>query len=836
VHFARVQASIPSADLLRNTHPRILLVDTVDRWAAAVQSSYAAALVVDAYRHFPTASAHRQMPLAHADWASGVNSFTLPMELTHAVRATSFFSDIADVKDPLTSLVSKVLNSRCQARKYGTVAEKALMATPEQMARYDNIQQLLRARQQLLSDADATTARARKRKHTATTSDAAASSALTGSAQHQHRFVEEICQIGPRRRTIQRLVLCSLLGNYPHCASRVTGPARNVLYALLEDAPVRASAWFQSLLHQCPELVVWCVRDFMVHTLLDDPALCEQVDSMMRFEQFEALVQTAMSDIRTYVCQNLPYDWSQMRRAADAVLLDEQAARTICACHANQRNQPSARRAHLVKARPASSPRPTCLWADSVWLDDMRRLLHPHHEAMLAISYRKPDVSELTFLLGIEVRQRAPLVPRPLSDEERATQQQKQDAQRQIDEEEADDELFHRLGRVHGKDMLHRIEQLRQQQREQREQDAQDAVITSNAYLTPAQLTGLSFLVDDPSHVVRNLTDLIERLRLLGGFGLSDTSAQAIITLLAHHRNGTATKQDRLRRLQHLQRTDPHAYNLLQVGADLLKERETRRARIVGVLPLEALQSQIRAAERKWGTQGAIEQRSVCLHVCLICNKVHSNVRDPNSQFQRFYRFGLRGAACDYDTGEMYCEGRRVTRRGCCSDQPLAVICLLGLRYSFGKKVYQLCVGCSDVMVPDTTRGACIDDHELGGLLCCACSDERRKSKDARPDSAVLEQLHRRCACCSVPTMSLHTTFVYPHGICVCNKHHTRFMDARVEEAIAAAPEGSVNADFVRGVIQKVYLANKERKRKRAQPAANKRMRRQRQRDRQKRA
>jgi hypothetical protein len=105
------------------------------------------------------------------------------------------------------------------------------------------------------------------------------------------------------------MVLCSLLGNYPHVPprARMTGEARVLLYRLLnvESRDPCSNAWFQSLLHGCPALVVWCVREYLVHALLDDPGMRAQVEDVMNFARFRELVARAMLTARTYIRQNI---------------------------------------------------------------------------------------------------------------------------------------------------------------------------------------------------------------------------------------------------------------------------------------------------------------------------------------------------------------------------------------------------------------------------------------------------------------------------------------------------------------------------------------------------
>lgn len=172
-------------------------------------------------------------------WDVVCNIYTLPY-LRRAVENVSFFTDIAEVKDPVTAILSKILPARCQARKYGTVAEKAFIESLPDTRKYQEI----------------TTDVAWIEKRYATN---------PGKFKDQIRFVRWFRGIRERRLQFQRVFLCSLLGNYEHSTTRLMGEARDIAYKLFWDEAESAHSvyFFQSILHVCPMLFVWTVRDFV---------------------------------------------------------------------------------------------------------------------------------------------------------------------------------------------------------------------------------------------------------------------------------------------------------------------------------------------------------------------------------------------------------------------------------------------------------------------------------------------------------------------------------------------------------------------------------------------
>ncbi|MDO9176515.1 MAG: hypothetical protein Q7V62_17040 [Actinomycetota bacterium] len=777
-----VYAGVDDADLLRIQHTRF----------SAARLSYADARVLDATRN----------PLQPPDWSACVNSYTLADELRRAVCAASFFGDIADVRDPLTSLFSKALNSRCQARKYGTVAEKALLETERESERVQAVLAKWRAQAQETPP---------RHRHQA----------------KDEKLVADSRARRTRRRHFRAMVLCSLLGNYPHCRTRMACPrARKALYARLGGANAEHSvadlAWFQQLLHQAPRLVVWCVRDFIVHTLRGDLALREQVSSLMHLAHFEELTQQAMTTARAYLETRITRAW----HPASAVPRPPH----LCRCH---------------RAKDAE-----CEYAGAAWLTrDMSALMQPYHDRMLAVQYRKPHVDVATWLVGAEVRKAAPLVPlyslseRPM----------------------LHDAFMARIARadhVMGPREL-AIEWEQMQRREA--VAAEDVVANAYAYLSPAQFGALRMCVD----AVPSIDEVVR-----SGFvhlGCTQDAVDFVLRLLEHHRAASMPKQARARLLLHLHARSPHTYNLLQMTAELVRERGPHGAhgRVVGRLCAETHEAQMRAADAKMldvrqhlqrallaavekvrdahpgcaddavaaqaeihaeleairerhrvraAGQPLVESTSVRLYYCAVCNQVYSNVHTPGG---KYFRFGMRDATRAY-TGpgdphaSTYCRNALVNHAGACATQLLSSVSLLGVVYAFRKCVYQLCVGCADIFTPeaDVMRAGFAD----AGLLCCACTRKQEAQRAAvDPTLAFVAQYEQRCAVCPLLTTN-GTAHLLPHLLVLCRRHAKPFVLNRVAERYWAT-----QADLRAHLIAQ-HVAYKARRRMLAQPGDMRRM------------
>jgi hypothetical protein len=229
----------------------------------------------------------------------------------------------------------------------------------------------------------------------------------------EEKFVADYASIAHRRRQFRKIVLCSMLGNYPHSQHRIASAnARIALYNSVEskDRP-QGIAWFQSMLHGCPSLVVWSVREFLVHTILDNDALQMQVGELMHFDSFRDLTARAMAAARTYLEQNAMHAWSSLGRSLI------HGAPSLCTC--------------LVKrGGPCTHLEP--------WLKDMTKVLQPFHEQMLCIQYHKPKIDAVAWLVSSDARKAAGLVPRRLSPDEK----QAFDESRMVEDDVDEDDLY----------------------------------------------------------------------------------------------------------------------------------------------------------------------------------------------------------------------------------------------------------------------------------------------------------------------------------------------------------------------------------------------------------
>lgn len=122
---AQVALIEPDADLLRNltTHSHYIDRRTLDYKIQQTQDRMQYCHIYDSFRHVPMHV--RFVKKSHRRMDQVVTSLTLPVEHERVLEA-GFFSALNTVKLPMTHIISKVINIRCQARKFSTVTLKLI--------------------------------------------------------------------------------------------------------------------------------------------------------------------------------------------------------------------------------------------------------------------------------------------------------------------------------------------------------------------------------------------------------------------------------------------------------------------------------------------------------------------------------------------------------------------------------------------------------------------------------------------------------------------------------------------------------------------------------------
>ena len=182
--------------------------------------SFMAAQLLDSVRHADE-SAFR-VPISECSFETACNELTLathPLQI-HALDL-SFFNSLSAVDVPLHYLLSKVINQRCQGRKFSVVAIRG-MTENNKIAK--QLQELVLC-------------------------------SLLGN----------YCISDP--------------------ASRPSPTVREKLFELLRSsAPGQPSQWLGMLLLHCRSIVMYCLREQVLFAVEEQPALKQQIEPLVRFE------------------------------------------------------------------------------------------------------------------------------------------------------------------------------------------------------------------------------------------------------------------------------------------------------------------------------------------------------------------------------------------------------------------------------------------------------------------------------------------------------------------------------------------------------------------------
>jgi len=682
--------------------------------------------------------------------SGGVWYYELEPELTRLCWNASFFGDIAEIKNPVSYIFSKLLNTLNQHRKIGTAVEKLMFPSAAQRRRHTNIQSKWAAAAAAAIPIDKGGAGVRAPKRD----------------KREVVFEADYALISQRQSQFRDLVVCGLLGNYPHVPIEHRVGRADAVAALV--ALARSETGFQSMLHQASNLIVWAIREFIVHVVIGDRGLYDQVRVVMNFDAFRALTQEAMHTARVYLRQNSCPGWSALGRSVAI-------SRTWmwCTCLDKSSGGGSAD-APCLYAPPACAAAHAAAYA---WLSDITCILAPFDTQVHELRYYKAKLNAAHWLCSQPVYEIAPPVARVVSREEAEAQAQNDLAANDQDyaaESRMMDHLFRTrqtgsseldycaiMGAVQAK--LDREARVRRLDRERAGRVFR--YLSAEHWLAVQRVCSASGWLEQV--VARFSVELGQR---------PDT-VRRILELLQHRRMSTMPKLAQLDAARDIQRDDPVCYNLLLAAAKLVKYGHNGdKGIITGHFHADTVAAQIKAAQIKLqqilggppsqsnGEPGVIESAMTSLWYCGVCNHVYSSVREARAR-RPFYKFGLCGASIAFTTAQVFCDNGASNHRGKCVDTELTRVSLIGVRFALNKRTYQLCVSCADIMIPDTQACA----YNQDGMLCVACTVVHRRNiaqQVAHTSSAT-------ALVCAVCQRSVRNAHLYPWSIAVCNAHHS---------------------------------------------------------------
>lgn len=377
----------------------------------------------------------------------------------------------------------------------------------------------------------------------------------------------------------------------------------------------------------------------------------------------------------------------------------------------------------------------------------LNQLILPFHQKLLNISYKRMNASIIFNL--ISCRKALPMVPMP-GDGSIAAVQESDDLMDVADILELD---------------LH-----------QEESDIFDI----RSYITAHQMSALRAVVERVAPLEFGL--MTRCVSFFVCFGVEWSSVKYIFRLLQDIHEGNIGPTEQVYWLKKLVQQDPHAYTLLQVTAELL--REAQGIRVASTLPMHHWVNQMDAVRTRFGLKGTpyCISSSMYFYFCSVCDTIYSLLVEFNSPYKQQYVYGLRGAVVEYSTDRCYCYRSVENHRGKCQDQPLQQVPLLGKILQFNNKYIMLCPqrGCGMPMVLNTLE--CMFTSR--GPACAICTRAYR-AKAEKPFSLRQKSLEFHCLRCGVGNkkkLTMVNSYLYPKGVVLCNVHHFAALQKYIEK------------------------------------------------------
>lgn len=566
------------------------------------------------------------------------------------VQGLSYFSELSSLKDTTQYLLSKTLNQRCQSRKIGDVSMRCFDASPEIALQ------------------------------------------------------------------LKRIVLCALLGNYEtSCAStRPRAECRARLYEIMYDRHTQFHGWFKSLLIDGSTIVLYCLREYLVFAIQDNPGMCAHLLELMRLAELGAITAHAMDTIRAYVDRNLFEPLSLLSQS--------------------------------VREGVERVPMP--------WCAQLEGELANCQKAVLGISYRRPK--RHLFQCFDTVRKKLSLVVNPhlaaLVDSGAAH------AAAEIASFAGDQSgAGAPIPNVNPNANAH-------------DQDASLCLFVSDVQLRELNAL-LSYIL--PFSCADVLKDF---LPWLVHFGVSRAVIDYTLSLNVAVGVDEVLSDEKLRkRLLYLREHQPHAYNLIQVVTRIISDRQ--RIKTLSTLPLHYWRNQVEAIQGRFGVVGTdcLLESMIYFVYCEVCGTVYSLLRDFHSVYKQSYTYGYRDAVVDYQTDDIYCKNNKSNHMGVCASAPLTYVLLLGQVIQYQNKTILLCpqLGCGMPMVLDPAYCAFNDR----GVACCDCTRamhlNRHQGRDRRSMETYVAPMDNFVICelCHVNLCKPSHMYWYPHNVVICKSH-----------------------------------------------------------------
>jgi hypothetical protein len=709
------------------------------------------------------ASLYMDKTARHVEWGAFrprrvINNVTIP-DLSNHIYSLSYRRSLSTQRSKLCYLLSKVLNEKCQARKFSSVFLDCY-EPKHNIAKYIKsivLCGLLGA----YPTSDPSTrpcADVRRKLYD-----------LISNCNYQQQQPAQLPPLTggatqPRRKTQAKPIKCCSVCMADHAHG---GP--------------QAENWFLFLLSAGGIVVLYCIREYIHFMLQSNPCLLGRIRKKINFDKTLPMTVEAMNEIRKYFNSNLVNPFSDMYKFTDDVMSGKRV---------------------FNPNDIAESPPPTS------WFYQLSCLMYPFQRNMLSISHQRLNKTMQESLLtactklnmvplesrikdlgqhpGVDNNNNSIHVPLGSSNEQKDDSTMVSSAVDDIVMQQMHINLDPRWSKT-------------TQEKNTEQLEGYDSVIKEHRKmiglcLTPKQEEAIRTILE---YTMKNeSTDSIYNIsKFLCVFGVAKETKQFISRVITK-RKGNEISDEKLRKcLVILRERSPHAYNILQSAAYL--SHNFVSFSVICTLPAYIIKNQVLAIQSRFGSYMTeskyVPETACCMYYCSICHTVYSIVRDFVYGSKQSYEYGTLHASVDHKTGYMYCRNKFRDTKGSCESTPLTCINILGLFMRIKDQSILLCP--QDMCgVPMVYSNQCMWTER--GPCCSKCTI--KKSTDVSVKISTASSLlgwhfdkldsfsFPTCAICDCVLGGLGKMFWYPHSIIVCCFHtsqsiHNKFRQMYIE-------------------------------------------------------
>lgn len=606
-------------------------------------------------------------------------------------------------------------------------------------------------------------------------------------------------------RSMLDLFVMSLLGNYPHIQplQRPKSTVRARIYEIFIDNNNNnntgvidecSSYVFEMFIRNANLIIVNALREFILFSIDMHPWMSKHLEPLMHLKNFANVVDDCMSRVRKYF---------QM------FLCNEASALYMCFDKNNINNNNSA--LHRVVL-------------------DLNQIMYPSHKLTLDISYRRPNLNQVSFIAA--TRKKCPLIKIPTDDDIKLAEFKTDDERLQYelerdiiavmgeqndeeddneDDEEEDEDVEDSMGLGIGS-ILKQLEHYHNNNKQDTSKKYEELDIWK--YVNYSVYQALQAVVQRENPTITGC--ILRCLDWLIYFGINRNTIDYIKQVLLYYEYHAMSIEKLKKKLKTLQQYEPYAYTLVQLLAELIKQCERHYSWYQ--LPYHYLVNQVNALKNMYPITveaNAILESNVCLVFCDICGtdysliRVFANKLTGKKIYNQYYRLGFRDVVVDYNTNEMYCKRHKCNTKGKCGDKPLIQFPLLGRALWKDGKCYLICPQPNCGLKMEYDANQCI--FTSYGVACADCT---KKIKEHPPQynelkSQYLSTTNRKCLLCNVDLSLPHSVYLLPaKDIYLCKKHAKSSIVKDIIERFGE-DTNDINTDELRNFIIAKWKYNK---------------------------